>query len=168
MHPKTVTNPYTKELVTVPCGECEYCQQHKAQRLASRLKFERMSWKYCVFATLTYDNNHLPLLQRVGDELIDFDSRSVHPIKGVKRVCISETYHRYSNSQMQRGNCDAYMQLCTNHFGGVPYLSTVDCQRFMKRLRQKIHRKFNKDIAFNEKNTPTLRYFICGEYGEEQ
>lgn len=167
LHPLRVRNKFTNEMVTVPCGKCEACTTKKAFRMVQRLDMERLSWKYNLFITLTYDNDHLPLLQYQNGYLVDLSPKRVHPIKGVLNINLDEELHRihrFNNKDIS--DTQKFISLCTSHYGGVPYLSTVDVQRFMKRLRQKININFkNATIYGDYKNSPSIRYFCGLEYG---
>ena len=164
LHPRRVRNKVTKEMVTVPCGACEACKSRHASNLVSRMEMETLSWKYCVFFTLTYDNDNLPLLSVQDSFLTDLSAKRVHPIKGVTTVDTFEVFKGMTSQQIARQH--DFISLLDKYFGGVPYLSTVDAQRFMKRLRILISREFKKQISHpNEKETPICRYCICGEYG---
>lgn len=167
LHPQRIRNRFTNEMVTVPCGKCEACCQNHANRMIQRLNMERLSWKYCVFVTLTFDNDHLPIL-KVADKnlLIDSDPKRVHPIKGVKIVPVLESLEKiHRKNDHDLGITYAYSELCTAKFGGIPYLSSVVAQRFIKRLRINLIRQYAKQTIFQEKTVPSFRYFLCGEYG---
>ena len=165
LHPLRVRNKFTNEMVTIPCGKCEACTSRKSYSMVQRLQMERCSWKYCLFVTLTYDNDHLPLLQCQSDYLTDLSSNRVHPIKGVMNFQISEELHKVGRfSSRDMSDTSRFIQLMSSHFGGLPYLSTVDIQRFIKRLRITLLRNYNR-YDFKEKNSPSFRYFCCGEYG---
>lgn len=57
-----ITNKYTGARIAVDCGQCDYCIHKKAQKASMRVKTAGSSFKYSYFVTLTYDNEHLPLL----------------------------------------------------------------------------------------------------------
>lgn len=165
LHPLRVRNKFTNEMVTVPCGKCEACTTRQSFKMIQRLKMERCSWKYCLFVTLTYDNDHLPLLTFQTDYLTDLSASRVHPIKGVMNFQVSEELkkiHRANTVDIQ--STKNFIELMTSHFGGLPYLSSVDIQRFIKRLRITLLRKYNR-YELKEKDSPSFRYFCCGEYG---
>ena len=168
LHPIRVRNRFTNKMVTVSCGKCEACLSSRSYKMVQRLNMERMSWKYCVFATLTYSNEHLPILKLQGNFLTDLNATRVHPILGVKNVCIDEELykiHRCNSKDLSK--TIEFYTLMSVKFGGLPYLSSLDIQRFMKRLRITISRNFKKDTTFKdyEKITPSIRYFAAGEYG---
>ena len=168
LHPIRVRNRFTNEMVTVSCGKCEACCSSRSYKMQQRLNMERMSWKYCVFVTLTYDNENLPILVRQGNFLTDLNPKRVHPILGVKNVDIEESLYKiHRKNTLDLNRTSDLIQLMTAKFGGLPYLSSVDIQRFIKRLRITISRKFKSNTTLKdyEKNTPSIRYFCAGEYG---
>lgn len=61
-HRSFITNKYTGARIAVDCGQCDYCIHKKAQKASMRVKTAGSSFKYSYFVTLTYDNEHLPLL----------------------------------------------------------------------------------------------------------
>lgn len=61
-HRSFITNKYTGARIAVDCGQCDYCIHKKAKKASMRVKTAGSSFKYSYFVTLTYDNEHLPLL----------------------------------------------------------------------------------------------------------
>lgn len=57
-----------KEYIKVPCGKCAECRQSYYNSLFQRAVVESKS-SYMYFVTLTYDNDHIPVL-RVGDKIL--------------------------------------------------------------------------------------------------
>lgn len=168
LNPKKVVNRYTHEEVTVPCGHCSSCLNQRGLRMTQRLDQERMCWKYCIFFTLTYDNDNLPLLIPADSYLVDKTPKRIHPITGIKLLNRQQVYHKLGIVHDDEVKSNQFIQLCINHFGGLPYLSTLDIQRFVKRLRINFERSSKKiedyERIYNEK-VPSFRYCICGEYG---
>ena len=87
---------------------------------------------------------------------------------GVKTLNIEESLYKIhrKNSADIKKTYDL-ISLCDVKFGGLPYLSSLDIQRFIKRLRITISRKFKQNTTLKdyEKSTPSIRYFAAGEYG---
>lgn len=52
------TSPFSERLL--PCGQCLSCRLTRATEWAVRCLHERSLWKKSCFATLTYDDAHLP------------------------------------------------------------------------------------------------------------
>ena len=61
-HRSFITNKYTGARIAVDCGQCDYCIHKKAQKASLRVKTAGSSFKYSYFVTLTYDNEHIPLM----------------------------------------------------------------------------------------------------------
>lgn len=61
-HRSFITNRYTGARIAVDCGQCDYCIHKKAQKASMRVKTAGNSFKYSYFVTLTYDNEHIPLM----------------------------------------------------------------------------------------------------------
>lgn len=57
-----VTNRYTGQRIAVDCGQCDYCIHKRAQKASMRVKTAGSAFKYSYFVTLTYDNEHVPLM----------------------------------------------------------------------------------------------------------
>ena len=60
--------------MVVPCGHCSACLNNKSAEMVQRLDIESSMSKYVVFATLTFDNAHLPKLKVLDNCLYDTDS----------------------------------------------------------------------------------------------
>lgn len=61
-HRSFVTNRYTGQRIAVDCGQCDYCIHKRAQKASMRVKTAGSAFKYSYFVTLTYDNEHVPLM----------------------------------------------------------------------------------------------------------
>ena len=61
-HRSFITNRYTGARIAVDCGQCDYCIHKKAKKASMRVKTAGSAFKYSYFVTLTYDNEHLPLM----------------------------------------------------------------------------------------------------------
>lgn len=61
-HRSFITNRYTGQRIAVDCRQCDYCINKRAQKASMRVKTAGSAFKYSYFVTLTYDNEHLPLL----------------------------------------------------------------------------------------------------------
>nr|DAF80655.1 MAG TPA: Replication associated protein [Microviridae sp.] len=57
-----ITNRYTGARIAVDCGQCDYCIHKKAQKASMRVKTAGSAFEYSYFVTLTYDNEHIPLM----------------------------------------------------------------------------------------------------------
>lgn len=61
-HRSFITNKYTGARISVDCGQCDYCIHKRAQKASMRVKTAGSAFKYSYFVTLTYDNEHIPLM----------------------------------------------------------------------------------------------------------
>ena len=61
-HRSFITNKYTGARIAVDCGQCDYCIHKKAQKASMRVKTAGSAFKFSFFVTLTYDNDHVPLM----------------------------------------------------------------------------------------------------------
>lgn len=61
-HRSFITNKYTGTRIAVDCGQCDYCIHKRAKKASMRVKTAGSAFKYSYFVTLTYDNEHLPLM----------------------------------------------------------------------------------------------------------
>lgn len=61
-HRSFITNRYNGARIAVDCGQCDYCIHKKAQKASMRVKTAGSAFKYSYFVTLTYDNEHIPLM----------------------------------------------------------------------------------------------------------
>jgi hypothetical protein len=62
-HRSFITNKYTGARIAVDCGQCDYCIHKRAKKASMRVKTAGSAFKYSYFVTLTYDNEHIPLMR---------------------------------------------------------------------------------------------------------
>lgn len=62
-HRSFITNKYTGARIAVDCGQCDYCIHKKAKKASMRVKTAASAFKYSFFVTLTFDNEHIPLMR---------------------------------------------------------------------------------------------------------
>lgn len=92
-HRSFITNRYTGQRIAVDCGQCDYCIHKRAQKASMRVKTAGSAFKYSYFVTLTYDNEHIPLmncevlhseyenaLSISGDKVIGYERHSYIPV----------------------------------------------------------------------------------------
>lgn len=88
-----ITNRYTGQRIAVDCGQCDYCIHKRAQKASMRVKTAGSAFKYSYFVTLTYDNEHVPLmncevlhneyedaLSISGDKVFGYERHSYIPV----------------------------------------------------------------------------------------
>ena len=92
-HRSFITNRYTGKRIAVDCGQCDYCIHKRAQKASMRVKTAGSAFKYSYFVTLTYDNEHIPLmncevlhseyedaLNLSGDKVFGYEKHSYIPV----------------------------------------------------------------------------------------
>lgn len=102
-HRSFITNRYTGRRIAVDCGQCDYCIHKRAQKASMRVKTAGSAFKYSYFVTLTYDNEHIPLmncevlhseyedaLSISGDKVFGYEKHSYIP---VSEYSCSDTSH---------------------------------------------------------------------------
>lgn len=70
------------ELKIIPCGQCLECRLNYARNWAARCEVESYGYENNFFITLTYDDEHLPVVNKVTGEVY----------RGLKDV---ESYYKY-------------------------------------------------------------------------
>lgn len=163
----------------IPCGRCVQCRVSKQQELASMLQIEEYASKYCVFVTLTYDDAHIPALDfrnfvssKVRNDL-NYSSHVCVPLqndsslpKNVVADLLENGEFTFSNSELRHYNFRRHLYIQrypSRHLersiayqdNVVPIVYAPDIQKFIKRLRQRIKRKYDEKI----------RYYAVSEYG---
>ena len=92
-HRSFITNRYTGQRIAADCGQCDYCIHKRAQKASMRVKTAGSAFKYSYFVTLTYDNEHVPLmncevlhseyedaLSISGDKVFGYERHSYIPV----------------------------------------------------------------------------------------
>lgn len=89
-HRSFITNKYNGARIAVDCGQCDYCIHKKAQKASMRVKTAGSAFKYSYFVTLTYDNEHIPLM---SVKVLHSDYEDVIGISG--DIHFGHEYHKY-------------------------------------------------------------------------
>ena len=105
-HRSFITNRYTGQRIAVDCGQCDYCIHKRAQKASMRVKTAGSAFKYSYFVTLTYDNEHIPLmncevlnseyedtLSISGDKVFGYESHSYVPVSEYR--CSDSSFLRH-------------------------------------------------------------------------
>lgn len=92
-HRSFITNRYTGHRIAVDCGQCDYCIHKRAKKASMRVRTAGSAFKYSFFVTLTYDNEHVPLmncevlhseyedaLSISGDKVFGYEKHSYIPV----------------------------------------------------------------------------------------
>ena len=117
-HRSFITNRYTGQRIAVDCGQCDYCIHKKAKKASMRVKTAGSSFKYSYFVTLTYDNEHIPLM---NCEVLHSEYDDALGISGDKVF----GYEEHSYVPVSEYSCSDTSRLCHIFFtqvqGTVPY-----------------------------------------------
>lgn len=89
-HRSFITNRYTGARIAVDCGQCDYCIHKRAQKASMRVKTAGSAFKHSYFVTLTYDNEHLPLM---NCKVLHSDYEDVVGISG--DIHFGDEHHSY-------------------------------------------------------------------------
>lgn len=85
-----ITNRYNGARIAVDCGQCDYCIHKKAKKASMRVKTAGSAFKYSYFVTLTYDNEHIPLM---NCKVLHSEYEDVVGISG--DIHFGDEYHHY-------------------------------------------------------------------------
>lgn len=117
-HRSFITNRYTGQRIAVDCGQCDYCIHKRAKKASVRVKTAGSAFKYSYFITLTYDNEHIPLMKC---DVLHSDYDDVLGISGDKVF----GYEKHSYIPVSEYSCSDTLQLRHIFFtqvqGTVPY-----------------------------------------------
>lgn len=89
-HRSFITNRYNGARIAVDCGQCDYCIHKRAQKASMRVKTAGSAFKYSYFVTLTYDNEHIPLM---SCKVLHSDYEDVIGISG--DIHFGHEYHKF-------------------------------------------------------------------------
>lgn len=105
-HRSFITNRYTGQRIAVDCGQCDYCIHKRAKKASVRVKTAGSAFKYSYFVTLTYANEHIPLmncevlhseyedaLSISGDTVFGYERHSYIPVSEYQPVDSSFLRH---------------------------------------------------------------------------
>ena len=153
INPQKIRNPHTGDWLKVPCGKCEACKNSKSSLQSMKCKLETLSHKYCMFVTLTYDNDNIPRIRLLPHEPDEYGTSDLY-------------YAVQCNPRLSDGvvlfdiELDDVAKLFLSQkfqHEDYPVLYKRDAQLFIKRLRKHLSKYSNEKI----------RYYIIGEYGPQ-
>ena len=170
--------------VRSPCGQCSECLKERQNNMACRCSREAVKRGKCVFATLTYSDNHLPF--SVSLSCVDLDTGEEYRSFNSKIV---ERYLDGSSSRSKKKESNPlYLSLCQQFrdlpasnrsrriswpapfpaddfdelrmwfYTATPSIDNRDFQKVMRLARVRYLRKYGKAL-------PDFSYCACGEYG---
>lgn len=137
----------SRKSVACACGRCLECAQKYQNDWSFRLSCESLYWKHVYFITLTYDNEHLPL-RTISDNTYLAAANQLLSLLPKTKSRVKFLYNK--------NNEYIHNVLLGSKLGDlIPEVNKVDCQLYMKRLRESIRNEHNDYIKF----------FLCSEYG---
>lgn len=155
-NPRYITNKYTGQKVCTSCGSCPSCMNLRAKKWINNLDVESRQHKYTYMLNLTYDNEHVPVLQYALDDsdYLEFANR-----ESKVRIPLNEIleYCKDSHGDYVQKDIDL-LESRLAHPLGLPCICTDDISKFFKR--------FNK-YCFTHitKHYENCRYFCAHEVG---
>lgn len=177
LYQRYIKNPYTGKDVYVKCGHCNACLQEKAARRTSRIRNNVSSGQTALFVTLTYANIFVPYVRR--SELKSFEfSVPVYRDASIRRNRVGSDYKFFKTIKRQTSKIanidydnsinflqdgekvpevDRLLHLKRYSKDKIGVVLYSDLQRFYKRLRVILQRKYQVTSSFS--------YFGCAEYG---
>lgn len=155
-HPKKIRNR-VGEWITTSCGCCPACLARMSKKASYQCSLHEQDYQYCMFVTLTYSNENIPLLRL--EEFQDNGNNSHY-------YRMYDVTERLQAAQNIIGNFVANAVMTPfyvsqirrkfHYFGNdVPYLSKYDGQCFLKRFRKHLSKITNDKVT----------YYMVGEYG---
>lgn len=161
------------EVLYVPCGKCNGCLLHKANKWSMRLGSEIEDNKFAIFYTLTYSNKYLPTFRLIGkdyDDVYRFDVYTCHHSHNIRFDGVKDVLRKEDFTVIK----------CPSSFAGVPatnyvcdtkyfaYSSKRDFQLYLKLLRKDLDELYEKGYfsQVKEKEQTRFRSFAISEYGE--
>lgn len=156
-HPRLILNKSTNQLQRVACGKCSFCLNNKADILSQLCSIEENSYKYTLFVTLTYDNEHIPCFTfeeaSSGYNLLSLNPRVPVP-NGTYINDFSDPINitpKAINSLLKRSSVVYQGQKA------LSFAPIRDLQLFLKRVRKQLS-------YFSDEK---IKYFAVSEYGPE-
>lgn len=147
----------------VPCGKCPECLNSKQNQNAVLSYLEACKRGKLVFATLTYNNDTFPMIERVGvqrGENIEWTSRgfiSALRLPEMRKVYVEKAGEDFSKVLRSEPLEDSSGNRLV--FECCPSLRRNDFREYMKRERIAYERAHGEKL-------PDFSYMCVGEYGE--
>ena len=162
-HPLRIFNAARGDFEWHNCGKCPYCLKMRSDELTQRCYKESEQHPYAIFFTLTYDNEHIPYLERVGKWWI---------LRNRKEVVDGESTVIIHDSEVQ-GVHPIESNECPIDIDCFGVLWKQDIINFKKRLFINLKRYVQRNNNYYTslfvngklKEEPLFRIFVNGEYG---
>ncbi len=166
LNPRIVRNRYSGDIFVANCGVCKACLTRLANEASYKCRLHGANYKYQMFATLTYDNENIPLLHaepsQFDIEVATEHSLTVDDCQSYDLYDVTERFNKTSFGGQVVARCfvkPSYLKSLQDkfkYFGDrIPYLSVYDSQCFLKRFRK----------ALNKYSDEKITYYLVGEYG---
>lgn len=148
-HPKVIFRNGQKLLVS--CGKCPSCLSQKGALKTRQVLKEMDSNKYCVFITLTYAPEYVPMMwyEKTDEHYNFYDSITNEPIIS------SKITHRELKSLVKRCDLGGYL----------PYIRRTDLPKFLKRFRKYLYKYVTTHFYLKNSALPYVRFYALSEYG---
>lgn len=162
-HPLRIYNAVSGEFEWHNCGKCPYCLKMRSDELTQRCYKESEQHPYAIFFTLTYDNEHIPYLERVGKWWILRNRAEV--VDGVSTVIIHDSevqgVHPIESNEVPI-DIDCFGVLWKQDIINFKKRLFINLKRYVTR-----NKKYYSSLFVNGKikESPLFRIFINGEYG---
>lgn len=156
-HRKKYFNKRSGHFQYTDCGNCDVCQSKLNARNYGILEQANYDYRYKLFISLTYDNEHLPIAELRYDRQNDV----YKPFILTERCKNLELYGSISNDYKSIEKMDRFF--ASNHCPGAKeyhrfgFIYYKDVQDFFKRIRINFYRQYGKQMSF--------KYFVLCEYG---
>lgn len=175
-HPMVVRNRFTGEDILVGCGHCAYCISRQSSINSIRIAKSASKWKYCYFVTLTYDNEHMPLISLTTQEMIS--GEIVYSDDGFRYS--SDTEFKYMPLRAAVAQCPAFSSeyqtiFCKQVNGTIPFnretkqkepieFTSAAVPADLLRLVSKTTPETPFDVPDDMAVLPILNYYDCQNY----
>lgn len=167
-HIPGMARPYRFDTLVVPCGKCMACVEKRQKDFAFRIRAEAEKRGSMVFLTLTYANEHLPLVQTLWR--VDKSTGEAERVTDPEFVCYSgrEDFlnDRKDMAQVHPSARPRYIDHAVFEDDEFSYFSRItpsvcrkDVQNWLKRCRVHFERHLGRFLDFS--------YSICSEYGSK-
>lgn len=156
-HPRLILNKSTNQLQRVNCGKCSFCLNHKADILSQLCSIEENSFKFTLFVTLTYDNEHIPCFTFEPTDN-GYNLLSLNPRVQVSNGTYINDFDNPINLPSKK--VVSLLRRSSVTYQGQKALSFApirDLQLFLKRVRKQL-------FYFSDEK---IKYFAVSEYGPE-
>lgn len=157
LNPRYILNK-NGNYIRVGCGKCPSCLTHKASHKSFLCSIEETYHTYCMFVTLTYDNNFVPKMKPVVKKVRDFECVSFYNQTERLSKCFESDGFMFTEQCSEYKSGSNFLPLLLSKCGVdgcIPYASVRDLQLFLKRFRKNLTK-----LSYEK-----VRYYAVSEYG---